>query len=498
MIAVKTRQIELSDWQQQAEKLAKRSGWRFGHMTVRREADGERLLQMLLLRPKSGSGEIVEARLPAGETEFPSITAGLPAAHFAERSIGDMWGLRASGHPWWKSLILHESAGAYDPPFVQSGDGPIQRRDSHFLTVGGEGVHQIPVGPIHAGIIEPGHFRFSCLGEVIANLEISLGYQHRGIESRLADMPWAQTRHVVESASLDSAVAYGLGHATAVESLLEIEVPKRATATRTLALEIERIANHLGDIGALASDVGFAVGAATFGRLRGAALGLGQTLSGSRFQRGFVCPGGVSRKVRDDNLADLERNLAAMRPMVVEACALVLDNPGFEERLDGVGVLSASLAAEFGIVGPAARASGSGYDARMHFEQGLFPAQPLVPSWAQGGDALCRALIRREEILASWNVLEAVLGDLPSGTDCAVLPPNLPAHRSSVAVVEAWRGELIHWITTGPSGEISRYALRDPSFQNWTGVAIASRRNLVSDFPIINKSFNLSYSGNDL
>jgi Ni,Fe-hydrogenase III large subunit len=453
---------------------------------------------MLLLHPSTGSAEIVAAALPEGVTEFPSVTPTLPAAHLAERLLGDMWGLRAIGHPWWKSLMLHESVGHYAPPFFQAEDGPTHELEAHFLTVSGEGVHQIPVGPIHAGIIEPGHFRFSCLGEVIANLEISLGYQHRGIEARLAKVPWKHARHVVESASSDSTIANALAHAIAIENLFGTKVPRRAAAVRTLALEIERVANHLGDIGALASDVGFGVGAATFGRLRGAILGIGQTLSGTRFQRGFICPGGISRDLDEESPKELERNLAALRPKVVEACGLVLDNPGFEERLEGVGLLSPSLATEFGIVGPAARASASRYDARLHFEQGLFPSQAIVPGWTQAGDALSRGSIRRQEILASWNVLEAVLGDLPSGSICIPVPEDLPKNQSAVAVVEAWRGELIHWVTTGSSGQITRYSLRDPSFQNWTGVAIASRKNLVSDFPIINKSFNLSYSGNDL
>ena len=498
MIPIEGRRVELSDWASTVLGLSKRPGWRYGHMTARRDADDSRLLEVLLLHPPSGSAEIVAARIPQSECEFPSVTSGLPAAHWAERAVGDYWGLLAVGHPRWKSLILHQELEVYEPPFAIPSDARTVRKESPFMTVAGEGVHEIPVGPIHASIIEPGHFRFSCLGEIIANLEIRLGYQHRGIEARLAEIPWQRARHVIESASSDSTVAYALAHATAIENLLDIEVPRRAAALRSLALEIERVANHVGDLGALASDVGFALGAAVFGRLRGAALGLGQTLSRTRFQKGFVCPGGVAWDVDGDTLGELAQSLAALKPQVEEACKLVFDNPGFEERLEGVGVLNPSLASEFGLVGPAARASGSGYDARKHFEHGLYPAQPFGVVGPLAGDALSRAVVRRQELAGSWNLLEAVLAALPDGTPSVLVPESLPASQVAIGIVEAWRGELIHWVTTGPRGEIGRYSIRDPSFQNWTGVSIAVRNNLVADFPLINKSFNLSYSGNDL
>ena len=498
MIPINTHRIELSDWASTILALSKRPGWRYAHLSARRDADDSRLLELLLLHPPTGSAEIVAARIPQSKCEFPSITSGLPAAHWAERAVGDYWGLLAGGHPRWKSLILHQELEVYEPPFAIPGDARAALRESPFMTVGGEGVHEIPVGPIHAGIIEPGHFRFSCLGEIIANLEIRLGYQHRGIEARLAGIPWQRARHVIESTSSDSTVAYALAHATAIENLLGLDVPRRATGLRTLALEIERIANHVGDLGALASDVGFALGAAIFGRLRGAALGLGQTLSGTRFQKGFVCPGGVAWQVSREKLVELTQGLVALKPHVEEACKLIFENPGFEERLEGVGVLNPNLASEFGLVGPAARASGSGYDARKHFEHARYPTQPFDVAGTLVGDALSRAVVRRQELSSSWSILEAVLADLPAGQACVAIPESLPGSQVAIGIVEAWRGELIHWVTTGAHGEIGRYAIRDPSFQNWTGVSIAVRNNLVADFPLINKSFNLSYSGNDL
>ncbi|MHB8636195.1 MAG: hydrogenase large subunit [Fimbriimonadaceae bacterium] len=498
MIRIASQQVDLAVWQPAVAEFVRRKEFRYGHLTARRAGDGSRRIELLLLHPSTGSAQILAASIAKTDSEFPSITSEAPAAHWAERAVGDLWGLRAVGHPRWRSLVLHPDLEPHTPPCAKPGDGQSVHIESPFLTVGGDGVHVIPVGPIHAGIIEPGHFRFSCLGEIIANLEMRLGYQHRGIEARVAEVPWQRARHVIESASSDSTVAHALAHATALESLLDIEAPRRASTLRTLALEIERIANHLGDLGALASDVGFALGAATFGRLRGGALGLGQILAGTRFQKGFVCVGGVAWNAHDAKLVELTHTLASLKPAATEACKLLFDNAGFEERLEGVGVLNPSLAAEFGVVGPSARACGNAYDARRHFKHAEYPARVVAVAGASAGDALARASVRRQEIEASWTVLEALLDDLPEGPPSVSVPNSLPADRVSIGVVEAWRGELIHWLTTGSSGNIARYAIRDPSFQNWTGVAIAVRNNLLADFPLINKSFNLSYSGNDL
>lgn len=498
MMPVTQVPIELADWASVLQSRTKRNGWRYGHLTLRRGRSEQRILEALLLDTNTGGVEIVSAPIPQGSSEFPSITGPIPAAHWAERLVGDLWGVRATGHLRWKSLILHEAWPSDEFPFALPSDAPPSQRDVHFMTVAGEGVHEIAVGPIHAGIIEPGHFRFSCIGEVVANLEVRLGYQHRGIEQGLTACPWQHARYLAESASSDSAVANALAHSEALERLLGVDVPRRAAAIRTMALEIERIATHLGDLGGLAADIGFAIGAAAFGRLRGAALGLGQTLSGSRFQRGFVCPGGLAWDVSDRQLSDLAKSLNELRRPIIESRELLLGNPGVQERLQGVGVLQPSLADEFGMVGPTARASGSQYDARNHFPHALYPEMQISLPNQPAGDALARAQVRQDEVFASLDVIQSVLETIQPGPFRLDLPTALPALGVGIGVVEAWRGELIHWITTNDQGAIDRYAIRDPSFQNWTGVAISARRNLVADFPLINKSFSLSYSGNDL
>ncbi|MHB0913906.1 MAG: hydrogenase large subunit [Armatimonadota bacterium] len=469
-------------------------GWRFGHETARALPGGGLAIEVLLLDTVSGGGSILSARIPDGTAEYPSLTPLVPAAHWAERAVWDFFGLKAEGHPRWKSLILHDVWPAdFAPLRDDSGQGIGERYT--FMEVLGEGVHEIPVGPIHAGIIEPGHFRFSCMGEIVTNLEIRLGYQHRGVERRLTEVPWRHARFLAESASSDTAVGNALAHSVAIEQILGITPPPRAQVLRTIALEIERLANHLGDIGGLSADIGYSVGTAVFARLRGAALGLGELLAGTRFQRSFVLPGGVARDLPN---AELAETLSKLALEVEDSLPLVLGNHAVIERMEGTGRLSPSLAKEFGMVGPAGRASGSGYDARTAFHHGVFPEHAPTPAGRETGDVLARAQVRGDEIATSLSLLAQLLDSLPKSPVKVETEGSLPPNRIGVGIVEAWRGELIHWITTDSDGRIQRYAVRDPSFSNWTGLSIAVRENLVPDFPLCNKSFNLSYSGNDL
>lgn len=480
----------------------KRDGLRFGHMTARPSGNGAITIEVLLLNTKEGRGEILYAPLPEGTDFYPSVTALVPSAHRAERAIGDFFGLKAVKHPLWKSLILHDNVWPLKfNPLNLLGDIPLtDNANPHyeFMEVKGEGVHEIPVGPIHAGIIEPGHFRFSCIGEIITNLEIRLGYQHRGIEYMLANIPWQKARFIAESASSDTSVGNALAHAVAIEQLLGFEAFPRANFLRTISLEIERLANHLGDLGGLSADIGYSAGASIFARLRGTALGLGELLTGSRFQKWYVLPGGVSRDLKDAEISSFVKALAKLSDDVKNYLPLVTEHPSVIERMEGTGRLSKSLAMEFSIVGPAGRASGIRYDSRSCFEHGVFPAKAPVTALREDGDVLARTLIRQDEILSSFSLISELVESLPNSPIYKELNSHLPSDSPGIGIVESWRGELIHWITTDSNGNISRYAIKDPSFNNWTGLAIAVRGNLVSDFPLCNKSFNLSYSGNDL
>ena len=318
------------------QQRLQRPGWRFGHFTARL-VDGDTLaLEVLLLDTHSGSGEVITAIMPAGVREYPSLAPSVPAAHRAERAIRDFFGLKATGSQRWQSLILHDDVWPLDFTPLAPGLGAA-REPYAFREVEGEGLHEIPVGPIHAGIIEPGHFRFSCVGEIVTNLEIRLGYQHRGIEKRLAELPWPQTRYLAESASSDTAVGNALAHADAIEQLLGVVPPPRAQALRTIALELERLSNHAGDLGALSGDIGYSPGAALFPPLRGAALGLGQLLSGNRRQRWYVRPGGVARDLDDSRRRAFAAGLADLARRLRDTIPLVLENSGVLDRMEGTG-----------------------------------------------------------------------------------------------------------------------------------------------------------------
>ena len=475
----------------------KQPGWRFGHFTARMLSPRRVALEALLLDTHSGACQILSAYLPEGVLEYPALAPLVPAAHRAERAVRDFFGLRAVGQRRSNSLILHDNVWPLDfTPLAPELGGS---RDPYtFREVEGEGVHEIPVGPIHAGIIEPGHFRFSCVGEIVTNLEIRLGYQHRGVEHRLASLPWRQTRYLAESASSDTAAGNALAHSVALEQLLGVEPPPRAQALRTMALEVERLANHAGDLGALCGDIGYSAGAALFPPLRGAAIALAQLLSGNRRQRWYILPGGVARDLTEVRRSEFAEGLTELARRLNDYIPLVLDNPGVLDRMEGTGRLSASLARDFGLVGPAARASGSDYDARTAFAHGLYPAHAPTPARRETGDVLARAQVRADEIQTSVSLLAELVETLPDGPYRVDCPERLPVDAVGVGIVEAWRGELIHWVTTDVEGQIARYAIKDPSLNNWTGLAIAARNNLVADFPLCNKSFNLSYSGNDL
>ncbi len=478
----------------EAKQRLKQSGWRFGHLTaVRRGA--QMSMECLLLNTNDGNGVILSAEMATDVRAYPSLTPTIPAAHWAERAVGDMFGLRASGHPRWKSIVLHDNVWPTDltPLWPDAG---TTREPYVFFKVKGEGIHEIPVGPIHAGIIEPGHFRFSCLGEIITNLEIRLGYQHRGIERQLSEMPWQQAHVLAESASSDTAAGNALAHALAIEQLLGITPPARATALRMLALELERLANHVGDMGAMSGDIGYSPAAALFPPHRGAVLACCQLLSGTRRQRYYILPGGVARDLDDGRRQEMLLGMAALAQRLQSHIPLIFEHAGVLERMSGTGRLAPALAKDFGIVGPAGRASGSRYDVRTAFP--LADASTFSPAHRDSGDVLARAQIRADEIESSLHIIQHLLENLPQSAIITRLPDALPADRTGIGIVEAWRGELIHWVTTDAGGAVCRYAIKDPSFNNWTGLAIAIRGNLVADFPLCNKSFNLSYSGNDL
>jgi Ni,Fe-hydrogenase III large subunit len=425
---------------------------------------------------------------------FPSLVQYAPQLHLFEREIAEQFGIAFEGHPWMKPVRFQAPVAA--PPGQQlQVPGKIGIMD--FYRVEGEEIHEVAVGPVHAGIIEPGHFRFQCLGEEVLHLEISLGYQHRGVEQLILGGPHRVTLMQMETVAGDTTIGHGLAYAMNVEALAGARVPARAHAIRGIAGELERLANHTGDLGAIAGDVGYLPTASFCGRIRGEFLNLTAEICGSRFGRGLIVPGGVNFDIEAGLAERIGKRLVVAREELTNAVRLLWDTPSVMARLEGTGVVSEKTASEIGLVGPAARASGVDRDVRRDHPYGIYSMSHLPVASAKSGDVYARSLVRWIEIERSLDFLEEQLGQLPG---VAVRYPVAPlgGELLSVALTEGWRGEVCHVALTDREGRFERYKICDPSFHNWTGLAMALRGAQISDFPLNNKSFNLSYCGFDL
>jgi Ni,Fe-hydrogenase III large subunit len=413
---------------------------------------------------------------------YPALTVTHPQAHLFEREVWEQHGLVPEGHPWLK------------PVRRTAGNAPAV---GEFFRVDGREVHEVAVGPVHAGIIEPGHFRFQCAGEDVLHLEIALGYQHRGVEEALAGGPHRATLCQMETVAGDSTVAHATAHAMLREVLAGAEAPLRAQWLRAVALELERLANHTGDIGALANDVAFLPTSAACGKIRGDFLNLTALLCGNRFGRGLVVPGGCRHDLDPARAAELAGRLATAVADAEQACAWLWDAASVRSRFENTGTVFPNQAAEIGLVGLAARACGLVRDVRYDHPAGWHRfAQAPVVVWP-GGDVFARARVRSLEIQRSGQFLREQLAAPVEGEVQADLAGAAP-DTLAVALVEGWRGEVCHVALTDAGGRFRRYKIVDPSFHNWTGLALALRGTAISDFPICNKSFNLSYCGFDL
>jgi Ni,Fe-hydrogenase III large subunit len=434
----------------------------------------------------------ITSTLFEGEKSYPSITPECPSFHMFEREFYEVSGIEPEGHPWLKPV-------RYDH---RRYNGSLGMDDYAFYKMAGEEIHEVAVGPVHAGVIEPGHFRFMCHGERVHHLEIQLGYQHRGVEYlfREGRVPAGVpvNIHLAESIAGDSVIAHGSACAQAVEALGGVEVSRRAAVVRAIALEMERIAVHIGDLGAIANDIAYLTGNAVFGANRTPVINTMMSICGSRFGRGLIRVGGV----RFDIDSVLREKAAETFPVVRERVELMgevmFSSPSVLARLEKAGIIDREKAQRIGMVGMAARASGIALDIRADHPVGAYKSLPVHKFCMDTGDVFARSYIRYIEIGKSFDLVRDMLENLPGGELTVPVPPVLMSDSLVVSMVEGWRGETIHVAVTGEKGTLCHYKIKDPSFNNWYGLALAVRENGISDFPLVNKSFNLSYCGNDL
>lgn len=437
-------------------------------------------LFVVLADNKKGELNISSALFKSFEKAYESLTQEVPSFHIFEREFFEDFGIEPLNHPWLKPVRKNQ-------------------KEYPFFEMKGEEVHQVAVGPIHAGVIEPGHFRFMCNGETVYHLEIMLGYQHKGVEALMLKQP---SNQLAESIVGDSVIAYNTAYSQIMENLKDIKISDKAQLIRKLALEMERAAIHIGDMGAVAGDIAYLMGAAVFGVTRTLVINTMLEFSGSRFGRGLIAVGGVNFDLSDELIERAQKTFDKVEKDVKRMADTMLKNSTVMSRLEKTGTVSKERALEIGLVGMPAKASGVNIDTRFDFPDKWMECLDITKKTFKGvGDVNSRFKLRYKEVLESFAIIKKIFKELENHKDEPVMVYSDNEYAKDafvISIVEGWRGEVVHIAMTDNTGALSRYKIKDPSFNNWYGLALAVRNNGVSDFPLCNKSFNLSYSGNDL
>jgi Ni,Fe-hydrogenase III large subunit len=448
-------------------------------------------------------GDPVLMVLVVGLTEgrAASVAAHFPSACYYEREIADGFGIDFTRAFDTRRLFMHEVYPEGFHPLLKSFkneslniDFSQPLKEYAFRECSGEGVYQIPVGPVHAGVIEPGHFRFSVIGETIFNLEIRHFYTHRGLEKLAEGKSPLECCAVAESVSGDESAANSTAFAMAVEDICGVKAPLRAWCVRTILLELERVYSHLGDLAGMALDVAYPLGAAAFFNLREEILRQNAALADSRFSKGIIIPGGLKKDIPQSKLGGLLAYTNDFVGRLEDAVAVINASGWVIDRFETTGVIDRSLAAPLNLSGPAARASGVKTDTRLDHPYGLYEKLRVEEFTREGGDVLARFFVKADEIKNSIRLIQDVLdqtGGGPVSAECRVTDGY------GMALVEAARGQNLHWVYV-KNGRIERYKIRTASFCNWPVIEHCVLGNIVADFPVINKSLSLSYAGNDL
>lgn len=420
---------------------------------------------------------------------YPSVAARHPPAIRLERAIRDLFGLEAAGAPDVRPWLDHGAWGTAHPPAAAA--------SYPFLPAEGEGLHQIPVGPVHAGIIEPGHFRFTANGEHVVRLEQRLGYVHKGIEKLMDGASLDDAAKLAARTSGDSTVAYSYAFAQAAEAALQLAPPPRAVYLRALMAELERLANHFGDIGAICNDASFALMHAQTGILRERTLRAAQACFGHRLMMDAIVPGGVARDIAADGTAALRALLAEVRKVFPRLIELYDNTASLQDRTVTTGIVRADYARQFGAGGYVGRASGRAFDARRNFAYAPYGELKFDVPVLEAGDVNARVWIRIREVEQSLSLIEQIIVRLPAG-DVRTPVPSERGKGEGLALAEAFRGDVLVWLRLDDKGRVERCHLRDASWFQWPLLETAIEGNIVADFPLCNKSFNCSYSGHDL